>query len=1584
MDSLLPRRVQEVMTARRITLYWVDTTEQARLWESPDHLGYWTVCELLHHVGGTVLPSETFSQNSARARGPPRGSGREPPGERALADWLSALPADSTLNRLLHRSPEYEAAFPRMEGTLVLPVAGEESREVWTVLLEPLAMQQRHFERPVKMFLQGTVARWSPPASSSVATDSWVLLGLGGGSGLCPQLVSRLTAEDVHLVVSVDPGEGRPASTGVISPVSVNAALLTVFRPREAQLHGLALHTERAESARDAASRASEVSEDVLRHIHSSPEGPAASAPPVPEWAQQELGRSARWSPAVLESWFPRSDLSGASAGLMESFWLLQAASSDKEEPSPVESEFTRCLSEHYQRRSREEPAAARQEDGRRKRAVPRTPVRQKMNTMCRSLKMLNVARLNVKAQKSHPDGSPEATGEKGPQKVAGARAAERVDSRGRVLRSSRAKEFKTEEELLSYLQESYQRAVSSGEVALCACAQSLVSAVAAFVRSTGTQEVEVRCQKQIKKTLLKTSTSLRQNIGKSPARGDQVRECQLQVLLRLEMCLQCPAAQGRAGDAECVVEEVAALLRIVCLTEDLASMAGFLEEVLGLYIDAIPKMLGELYDSLGLAIPQKLASVLPADFFGDDSLTQQSKSPLLSEALPSHAGPSAPAGAESDQLEELRTRSAQKRRKNALIRHKSIADVSQNLRQIEIPKVPKRATKAENRHPALQQAPLPGKETGQEVTKVRRNLFNEETMSPSKRPPKQGLLRSQSVSAVEGLRCKPGHGKTTKGDHRLLTKSVAETPVHKQVTRRLLHRQIQGRSSDPGPETDVVEESPEKGDHELGLRRSPRIKQLSISRTSSGSFYSVSQPKSRSVQRARASLRGKSGQRENSPVQSIQSPKRLFFGAVSEAISPSEKGSARMKRPSENAPVSERPTAYQTPKKTSRKSPGSSKATPRRFPCPPQSPQRTPERPQSPPTEATPARCALRTPPRAASSGRGPACTGAPPSQRHPHPPAPGAARAEEPAGKSEDGGVGTPQRPGDTALTSLPASPRNPLGDVSQKSPYRGSAASPAPRDLAGKGPHPAASVATSCSCPVPLTPPRTSQNAKSDSFSPRPPSEVGTRDRQLPEPAGRFQELSPGSPAAPGVAVTSSPAAAAGAAEAPAEAGPSPRPAQERPSPSGSGSGSRRPSPSPLPAVSTMEPLALLDEAERGDQDSFAGSPSPAGSQGPGADIVDAETSLSQQGSPPSPRWGPSSPRTPSCALHGASDRRWCQAASPPGGLQAAASRAPSSSRTYEVELQVRASGLPTLRIKKVEPGSASEAEPPGSGESATGEEGAGPGAPRDSSKLSSKPEPTYLSPPCLQPLHSTPGKGGGQTYICQSCTNTCCPTSTPSPFQTDGVPWSPSPKRSGKTTPDPIRDWPRRKRAGGAALLPSEGKGPDLESSASRTPILGDFEFEGVCQLPEQSPPWDGLPRAEEATWGQVGLGSRKRLLCAREEAECPAKRACGSQREGLDAHKREDGPPAPVLDDAVFASGCTPPPGCTVRSGLSASGLQALTQSPLLFQGKTPTRHADGADADVDAFPPEAESPFSRAFSRTRPVGRTYTRKKLIS
>ncbi|XP_072655874.1 treslin isoform X3 [Canis lupus baileyi] len=1538
MEKLLPKRVQEVMIARKITLYWLDTTEWPKLWESPDHVGYWTMCELLHLVGGTILPSETFSQDCAKAGKILLGGEKNRSTESPLSSWISILPPDATLNCLLYNSPAYEASFPRTEGTLFLPLEGKEIQETWTVTLEPLAMHQRHFQKPVRIFLKGTASQWCLPASSSLGTDSWMLQSPEENKStqkmLFQQLISRLTAEEVHLVASVDPGEGWPPITGVISPLSTNATILTVFRTEEAEFQRHFFQTVVAESSQDTASPFFDVMDIVLHQIHNSLEDPATCAPLVPEWAQQELGRTDPWNAAVVEKWFPSSNLSGASSSLMESFWLLQAASSNKEESSKTENELTCCLSELYQRKSREESSVSNQEDSKKKRGVPRTPVRQKMNTMCRSLKMLNVARLNVKAQKLCPDGSPDAAGEKGSR-----RTADKLENRGRILRSSKPKDFKTEEDLLSYIHENYQKTVAAGEITLHSCARNMISTIKAFLKSKGTKELEMTCLNQVKNSLLKTSKSLRQNLG-GKLDEDKVRECQLQVFLRLELCLQCPSIHESIVEMEQVVKEVTDLLRMVCLTEDSAYLAKFLEEILGLYIDSIPKTLGNLYDSLGFMIPQKLAGVLPLDFFSDDSVTQENISPLLSVPLLSSAHKSVLGGTEFDQLEELRTRSAKKRRKTALIRHKSIAEVSQNLRQIEIPKASKRATKNETSRSTVQQPPLPVKDPVQEVTKVRRNLFNQEMISPSKRSAKRGLPRSHSVSAVEGLECKLDNFKRTKGYHRLLTRSVAETPVHKQVSRRLLHRQIKGRSSDPGPDIDIVEESPEKGADEVSLRRSPRIKQLSFSRTNSGSFYSGSQPKSRSVQRVHSFQQEKSDQRENSPNQSIRSPKRLLFGAMSEMVSPSEKCSARIQRPSRNSLGSEIPTAYQTPKKSYRKSPGSSKATPQRFLRTPQTPPYTPERRQKNPTEVTPGKQVIF---KASLKD----CS---PGWDSPSPP------------------KVTPQKG-----CSLAKGGTSPLEKK------------------------------------IPRTPKRPGGQPPGFLNSTWPPSQTSSPENTSSRAAMTRSESLTSSR----VTTASNPAAITDARKDQKEATLSPQPSPERHSYCGTGFNSDWRLSSPLLIVSDTEYFTLLDEAEHHGSNGLQSHVTPAEEGEASRMVVTCEQpSPSHHGLPSSPQ--PSSPPTLSYDLRCTADRRQRQAASQLENLQASPRfpKASASPQTYEVELEMQASGLPKLRIKKVDPGCLSEADPPQK-VGCLGEESSLPGlsSMSQASKVSGKPEATYMSPPCLRPAHSTPGKSGGQTYICQSCTPTHCPSSTPSPFQTDvGVPWTPSPKHGGKTTPDTIKDWPRRKRAVGGSsagrsevgtdflagvslLEPEHRERAGLELSSCRTPLLGDFELEGVCQLPDQSPPRDSVPQAEEAFWGQFGLGSRKRLLPAKEEVECQAKRACDEQRGDTDRSRSEEHSPSmsgrhlpSTGDNEVFISSSTPPAGCAVRSCLSTSSLQALTQSPLLFQGKTPSsRCQEARDEDTEVFPTTAEeSPFSRAISRRRPISRTYSRKKLIS
>lgn len=72
------------------------------------------------------MPFETFSQDFTKAGEILLGSERKLSREPHLSSWISTLPTDSTLNCLLYNSPEYEASFPRVEGTLFFPVEGKQ------------------------------------------------------------------------------------------------------------------------------------------------------------------------------------------------------------------------------------------------------------------------------------------------------------------------------------------------------------------------------------------------------------------------------------------------------------------------------------------------------------------------------------------------------------------------------------------------------------------------------------------------------------------------------------------------------------------------------------------------------------------------------------------------------------------------------------------------------------------------------------------------------------------------------------------------------------------------------------------------------------------------------------------------------------------------------------------------------------------------------------------------------------------------------------------------------------------------------------------------------------------------------------------------------------------------------------------------------------------------------------------------------------------------------------------------------------------------------------------------------------------
>ncbi|KFV84612.1 Treslin [Struthio camelus australis] len=216
---------------------------------------------------------------------------------------------------------------------------------------------------------------------------------------------------------------------------------------------------------------------------------------------------------------------------------------------------------------------------------------------------------------------------------------------------------------------------------------------------------------------------------------------------------------------------------------------------------------------------------------------------------------------------------------------------------------------------------------------------------------------------------------------------------------------------------------------------------------------------------------------------------------------------------------------------------------------------------------------------------------------------------------------------------------------------------------------------------------------------------------------------------------------------------------------------------------------------------------------------------------------------------------------------------------------------------------------------------------------------------------------------------------------------------------------------------------------LEHCSSKvTNTFGEFELEGVCRLQDQPSPSDSEPGTDENTaFETFGLKSRKRVftyLSPEKEEKHEAKRACtnmfnldliGSFQDKSKESKTSADTALPekpracslvtpvrrscVGDDNVFLlSGSTPP----VKSALSASSLLALTQSPLLCQGQTPSwrkraqvhlaNHGFNfffvfAEEELDAFQDIANqelSPCHSAASRKRPLSRTYSRKKLLS
>lgn len=165
---------------------------------------------------------------------------------------------------------------------------------------------------------------------------------------------------------------------------------------------------------------------------------------------------------------------------------------------------------------------------------------------------------------------------------------------------------------------------------------------------------------------------------------------------------------------------------------------------------------------------------------------------------------------------------------------------------------------------------------------------------------------------------------------------------------------------------------------------------------------------------------------------------------------------------------------------------------------------------------------------------------------------------------------------------------------------------------------------------------------------------------------------------------------------------------------------------------------------------------------------------------------------------------------------------------NSLTYQVEMEIQTSGLPKLKIKRTDSMS-------------TGDVAAGAQSPVVGMNPSQLESPLALfskhrDPGCVSPsicTHVTPGKStpgkGVQTYICQSYTPTHNPAGIVAIAET--IPLTPSPQSVGKTAPDGLNSWPRRKRAQAGVL---GGKDRGLKGEPLLAELLEEAEL-GVSRL-----------------------------------------------------------------------------------------------------------------------------------------------------
>ncbi|XP_076863493.1 treslin [Brachyhypopomus gauderio] len=1647
-ELVLPKRLIDMMVQRNVVLHWADSGSLKVDHGVGDCVGLKAVMHALQLVAGKVLPM--LSPGSALNHTHPNPSTLN-------EEAICSFPSGSTTAYILSSEKTYKRAFPSLVGTLCW--GADEGRQSCIVSLEPVSCGQKLLRASVEVTLRSVLHGLDTCSFRQLASECWILL--------CPDkpeqdrasfqcLLQELSVQASNMLAEVC--AGGQIYSAVVSVLSPNTALLTVLQPlvtETKEVVGISQTTHDAMDLPDVVSSVLNVMYDIMEDDEKSEQ---TNQHRIPDWANQELQQWTNLKADLAEGWFPLSDQSGISCHLMQSMRLLHAPSEEEEQRDlSTQQELTHSLAEFYQNSTAGPSTGPRGK----KRGAQRTPVRQKMKTMSRSLQMLNFARFTVKAQKSQAE-TDSSSAARGPVKRSARGTGERT--------SVEAIHFKSEEELLSHLKLRYQQAVEDKSIPLLTQVQGLLSLVTSFMKSHA--DAQASFSDLIKMSLLKSTQTVRQIYGSAPDVDRKIRDCQLQVVLRLELCRQASAPQD-PDHMEPVVEEMAGMLRIISLTNDPVYLAKFMkEDILPLYLNSIPKVLADIYHSLGTQLPDELAAVLPPDFFSDDSMAKESVSvsPLLlsaTQSLGSNAG---------DRLEELRDRSAKKRRTSMLTRHKSMTEAPQTLRQIEMPRRSSRQAKPTVCVPSEKSSvkSQPPQKPVQEVTKVRRNLFNQETVSPTK---SKKMPRSQSVSAVEGLK-KRKRSQMEDEPHSLLTKKVSETPLHKQVSNRLLHRQKSGRRSG---ETDmfVIEESPVKP--AAGLRRSPRIKNLA--RRHSSVFYSSSQSRSRNLDRAMSSsqlavFEDKGGINVNV----VKSPMRLLFGAAQSPGNPSS--SPREPVNSKEVRLGSARTGFENLNKTPRKSPykqsdsvvGSrAPQTPGRIPC---STAKGSEAFSSDFSEAFISECAI--------GENRMVLRGSP---------------FRSPAAKSLE--LETPKKSPLKGILRTPVKNFMECGTISGSCLVSPSMRTPRKSVTWSPSPHKCMSEKT---FKVPESP--QSSNRCSPRLTPRKlctiQADVFNTNEKLcqrkcrfsPEMSQRGSEIT-GNKELKLVRRSHSMKRILSLPEKSDPQSAALLSVDSSPPPSGKNTPKNSPGPSHrmctrsgrTPPKCSSSPPHYKSKVIRSSSPLLSNVSLPVndklselilGSQTSGSHVFDSSSCQSisancskfnqalnrepqstnaierQNESAHEMTEGGSSSSSsdtqqfdsfqfsgttteesiditeasvvkteltgglkmniafsrkssrnevfefrgtqalPAETTQGCSygfrqtpDRQQRKAAARLGyspGLPVFSTPqcSPTNSRmktlqpnplTYQVELEMQETGLPKLKFKRTDSFNLGEA-PDNVAKNST---------PLMNTKTSRSDSPLahcskHREPLCISPslcTRGTPGKGGLQTYICQSITPTRIATNSPSSSGPgEHVSWTPSPQKRGLLTPENFSSWPRRKRAR-TAMLGTKETGTKVESD-----ILDSPELDGVFRLQGE----EEIKGSNDAPAFKHALDMRSRL-CTTEEIDwsesvlqsCDRKDAVKYEELSLKTGKGSAG------------SVVTPPSSSKVKKSVSVSGILALTQSPLLYKGKKGGVTKDAAQTDESIGNTELcgnkgfmmdTSPFNQSRRQQR-YGRTCSRKRLL-